>query len=204
MVEVELLDHTPDPEKVIERTMLITRNLWPNIPYENKTLEERINLLWKRKHFGCFEKAYVTILAMKLSRVCTHQLVRHRLFSYNQLSMRVMEPNNLENIVPPSIKRNPVARELYLKTFLKCREAYQELRVLGIPREDARFVIPMGIETQIEITGNFRSWLHFINTRTNPAAQWEIRELAHKSHELLKSISPNVFSEKYEKMWVYV
>jgi thymidylate synthase (FAD) len=204
MVEVELLDHTPDPEKVIERTMLITRNLWPNIPYENKTLEERINLLWKRKHFGCFEKAYVTILAMKLSRVCTHQLVRHRLFSYNQLSMRVMEPNNLENIVPPSIKRNPVARELYLKTFLKCREAYQELRVLGIPREDARFVIPMVIETQIEITRNFRSWLHFINTRTNPAAQWEIRELAHKSHELLKSISPNVFSEKYEKMWVYV
>jgi len=85
---------------------------------------------------------------------------------------------------------------------MNCREAYQELRVLGIPREDARFVIPMGIETQIEITGNFRSWLHFINTRTNPAAQWEIRELAQKSHELLKSISPNVFSEKYEKMWI--
>lgn len=204
MVEVELLDHTPDPEKVIERSMLITRNLWPNIPYENKTLEERINLLWKRKHFGCFEKAYATILAMKLSRVCTHQLVRHRLFSYNQLSMRQVEPNNLENIFPPSIKRKPAARELYLKTFLKCREAYQELRVLGIPREDARFLIPMGIETQIEITGNFRSWLHFINVRTDPAAQWEIRELAHKSHELLKSISPNVFSEKYEKMWVYV
>jgi len=91
MVEVELLDHTPDPEKVIERTMLITRNLWPNIPYENKTLEERINLLWKRKHFGCFEKAYVTILAMKLSRVCTHQLVRHRIASYSQQSQRYVK-----------------------------------------------------------------------------------------------------------------
>ena len=46
--------------------MLITRNLWPNIPYENKTLEERINLLWKRKHFRCFEKAYARAPSLDL------------------------------------------------------------------------------------------------------------------------------------------
>ncbi|MBA7643602.1 Flavin-dependent thymidylate synthase [subsurface metagenome] len=204
MSDATLMDYTPNPEQAIVRSMLLTRNLWPNLPYKRKNLEKRIDELWNRRHFGCFEKAVATILATKLSRSCTHQLVRHRLFSYNQLSMRQVEPKKLNTICPPSIESNIDARQLYRSVFEGCRKAYQELREFGIPKEDARFIIPMGIETQIEITGNFRVWLHFLSMRTNPTAQWEIRELAWKCHELLKSIASNVFADRYKKSWIYV
>lgn len=204
MVNVVLLDYTPEPEKVIERSLLLTRNMYPNLPYEHKSTEDRIKDIWKRKHFGCFEKASATIIAQSLSRSCTHQLVRHRLFSYSQVSMRRVEPERLKTICPPNIKSHIDARQLYRSVFERCRKAYQELLEFGINKEDARFIIPMGIETQIEVTGNFRNWLHLLNIRTNPAAQWEIRDLTWKCHELLKSIAPNVFSDEHKTLWAYV
>jgi len=199
-----MLDYTTNPEKVIERSLLLTRNMYPDLPYERRSTEDRIRDVWKRKHFGCFEKAWATILAKNLSRSCTHQLVRHRLFSFSQVSMRRVEPNNLDSIVPPSIAENERAKELFDYSFDRCRTTYELIRELGIPQEDARFIIPMGIETQIEVTGNFRNWLHLLNMRTNPAAQWEIRDLAWECHKLLQSIAPNVFSDEYKEVWAYV
>jgi len=118
--------------------------------------------------------------------------------------MRRVEPNNLDSIVPPSIAENERAKELFDYSFDRCRTTYELIRELGIPQEDARFIIPMGIETQIEVTGNFRNWLHLLNMRTNPAAQWEIRDLAWECHKLLQSIAPNVFSDEYKEVWAYV
>lgn len=204
MVDAILMEYTPSPEQAIIRSMLLTRNLWPDLPYKKKTLEKRIDELWNRRHFGCFEKGVATILATKLSRSCTHQLVRHRLFSFNQLSMRRVPLDNLSFIVPNSIKEDEKAKELYEYHIQHTQTTYRLLRERGIPKEDARFCVPMGVETQIEITGNFRVWLHFLNMRTNPAAQWEIRELAWKCNELLKEIAPHVFADKYKELWIYV
>jgi len=118
--------------------------------------------------------------------------------------MRYVEPTDLDTIVPPTIHDNVVAESIYNSTFSKCREAYAQLRAHGIPKEDARFIIPMGIETQIIITGNFRTWLHFLNLRTSRAAQWEIRDLAWKCYDILAEHAPHVFDKKYQKLWVFV
>lgn len=203
-MKVELMSYTPSPEKLIEKTYLMCRHLLDELPLKGKSTTERIDTIWKKQHLGCFEEASATITASGISRTCTHQLVRHRLFSYKQLSMRAVEPASLDSIIPPSIKDNKKALILYLRRFTDCREAYYGLRKLGIPKEDARFIIPMGVETQISITGNFRNWLHFLGMRTSPAAQWEIQELAWKCYELLEKIAPNVFTEKYQMLWKYV
>jgi len=204
-MKVKLLNHTPSPEKLIVEAYLSCRNIYDDIKIESDDdIKKRIERIWQAKHFGCFEEAGATILASGLSRSCTHQLVRHRLFSFKQLSMRAVEPDKLDFITPPTIEHNPEAFYPYQVFLYESKRLYSKLREIGIPKEDARFCIPMGIETQIVITGNFRTWLHFLNMRTNPRAQWEIRELAWSCYVLLKEIAPNVFSIKQKENWIYV
>jgi len=73
--------------------------------------------------------------------------------------------------------------------------AYNSLMRLGMKKEDARMVLPNAATTQLVVTGNFQSWLDFINLRTNKAAQWEIREVALEIERQLSEQCPNVFGE---------
>jgi len=114
--------------------------------------------------------------------------------------MRAVALDELETVVPPSI-RDAGMISAYLDAFRHCRDVYQNLVEQGVPLEDARFICPIGIETQITITMNFRSWLHFLKLRTAPGAQWEIRHAANKIWELLRSVAPGVFNPKYKQYW---
>jgi len=212
LINVKLLKCTENPERLLEFAYLLCRNLEEDGEIDQKIhldreneLIARIESIWRNKHFSCFEEASATILASKLSRICTHQLVRHRLFSYKQLSMRSVEAPELQFIVPPTIKAHSKALEDYSWLAEQSHEVYRRLRSYGIPPEDARFCSLDGIETQIAITGNFRTWLHFFNMRfKSPPSQWEIAELAQKCHGLLLEYAPNVFDFKYQPLWEYV
>ena len=236
-MNVYLRGHTPEPETAIVEAYLGCRNVWEDwtvyqgVLKDEKAVITRIDKMWKNHEFGCFEEGSARILATGISRSCTHQLVRHRLFSYKQLSMRHVRfveelalvekaycSDGLEVIVPPSVlkEQSGLAKSLYDDAVYTCRRAYQELLCLGIPEEDARGIAPIFTETQIFITGNFRTWLHFLNMRTpksrdrdepyvpKKGPQWEIRELAWRCYDLLYSIAPHVFDLKYSHLWEYV
>ena len=190
-------------ERRIEAAYLACRNIVKDMPEatEKRELHERIGDIFKNKHFGLLEHASATFHVEGISRSCTHQLVRHRISSYAQLSMRQVEPERLSTICPSSIGLREDTRNLYVTAFDICRKVYKQLRELGVPKEDARFIIPMGIETQIVITMNFRSWIHFLKLRTSKKAQWEIRAMANEIWKQLKEIAPNVFNEKYQEYW---
>ena len=186
MMRTVLTSWTSAAERKIIETYLLCRNKFSELPLDDKTPEERIDRMWRDHHFGCFEEASATIIVTGISRSCSHQLVRHRLFSFKQLSMRAVPVPKLRRIVPPSfsvvIKSTPIpeldraippsihhqtaALRIERNVHTVTRQAYDDLLALGIPIEDARYVATIGTETQVAVTGNLRVWLHFLNMRT--------------------------------------
>ena len=71
--------------------------------------------------------------------------------------------------------------------------AYHHLVELGIPAEDARYLLPNACETKITVTMNIRELLHFFNLRCCNRAQWEIRAMAQKMLELVRPTAPYIF-----------
>jgi len=192
-VRVELLFITPNAEKLIEtagRTSHLSLN-----KQEKDTEKVFIRMLIKNGHLSVLEHAYATFRISDVSRSFTHQLVRHRLCSYTQQSQRYVDESRFNYIEPESIKNNPKAYSLFIKFIEDAKRIYLELQKLGIENEDARFVLPNAVESQIVVTANLREWRHIIGLRGNPDAQWEIREVAIGVLKILQKYAPTVFED---------
>jgi len=71
---------------------------------------------------------------------------------------------------------------------------YEELLAAGVKKEDARFVLPEGSQTELVVTGNFQAWLDFIKLRADIHAQWEIRKVAKEINNQLSKEAPGLFN----------
>lgn len=202
--KVLLIAYTPDPEKVIETALLQCQESSDNIEKKRKNLKftKRIESIFKFGHLGVLEHATATFQITGVSRAFSHQLVRHRVASYAQMSQRVVPVEKMGYIVPPTIMDSEFVRIEYSVYVGICENAYKTfVDTYGIPAEDARFILPNATETQVVMTMNFRSWLHFLKLRTAKEAQWEIKYVAEVIYSMLKVISPEVFDEKYRQYW---
>ena len=144
-------------------------------------------------HESIIEHACATFEVSGISRACSHQLVRHRLASYSQESQRYVDLSDPELVVPPSIRNNAGALEVWDGLIGQMVEAYQALREMGIRKEDARFLLPNAAATRIVVTMNFRELLHFFRIRIHPAAQWEICQVAVEMLRIVAGEAPAVF-----------
>jgi len=195
-LEVKLIGAIPDVEKIIASSSKSTRS-----KSADKILAE-IDLIEARKHLGrlmsyghegAAEFAFFIFSVNNVSRVCTHQLVRHRIASYLQMSSRHVDLSEYEFITPPSIQENAEALKVYSNFIIDAKKRYKELLNLGIEKEDARFLLPDSIGTHIVIGMNARSLNNFFGHRLCGNAQWEIRQLAQKMRDLVKDITPSLF-----------
>ena len=145
-------------------------------------------------HFSTLEHASYTFAVEGVSRALTHQLVRHRLASYNQQSQRYVKFKEEPPIVrPASVDINPEAAQAFDEAIDACWQAYDKLVQAGVPAEDARYILPNACETKIVVTMNIRELMHFFSNRCCNRAQWEIRELAWKMLELVRPTAPFIF-----------
>jgi len=87
----------------------------------------------------------------------------------------------------------------FFEAMEEAKQIYHKLRQAGIPREDARFVLPNATPTNIVVTMNFRSWRHFCRVRCDKAAQWEIRQVARTVLTLLNRQASAVFGDLHRK-----
>jgi thymidylate synthase (FAD) len=94
------------------------------------------------------------------SRGYTHQQARHRIASYAQESQRYVKVKT--QAIPPKIKENSQALDIFLEAVTKSFEAYSTLLDLGIKKEDARYVLPQATKSKIFVKMNFRAWRHFL------------------------------------------
>lgn len=152
-----------------------------------------IEMLIKTGHTSVLEHAVATFRVEGGSRAFTHQLVRHRIASFTQQSQRYVEETGFRYVIPPSIEENPSAMEIFQEFMDFSRRTYEKLRNLGIKKEDARFVLPNAVCSEIVISANFREWRHIIELRGHPSAQWEIRKMAIEVLKILKEKAPSVF-----------
>jgi thymidylate synthase (FAD) len=161
-------------------------------------------------HFSVLEHASVSFYITGISRSATHELIRHRHFSYSQLSQRYVPEDDSDVVLPPGMEDEPELAEIFAAAADASRAAYTELlsrleaKFAEEPnavlrrkqaRQAARAVLPNATETRIVVTGNYRAWRHFIAMRASEHADVEIRRLAIECLRQLIDAAPQVFSD---------
>lgn len=190
-MKVELLTITPDCERVIE---LAGRTCFMSMAGAGgESAPKFVRMLVTRGHHSVLEHATASFAISGVSRACTHQLVRHRLCSFSQKSQRYVSENGAGFVVPGTVEANEEAMKVYEDATIASQAAYEKLVDLGIPKEDARFVIPGAVRTDIVLSANLRELRHVVELRGSRHAQWEIRKLAAAMLGILKQHAPNVF-----------
>ncbi len=196
-MEVKLLRHTPEPEKTVAMSARLCYSPIGAAQLEEKMTDEQaaklVRKLVSMGHFSTLEHVTFTFAIEGVSRVLTHQLVRHRIASYSQQSQRYVKEHNFETIMPPTIAARPEAKEKFNRLMQDIQDLYNEYTEMGIPAEDARYVLPNAAETKIVCTFNVRSLMNFFSLRCCTRAQWEIRQLAEKMLAECKKVAPVLF-----------
>jgi thymidylate synthase (FAD) len=167
-------------------------------------------------HLSVLEHGSVTFYLTGVSRSFTHELVRHRHFSYSQLSQRYVPESDAAMVEPDVIADDPQLHEAFVAATDAAVAAYAELldglekrfsassddvgggnRTLlrKQARQAARAVLPNATETRIVVTGNYRAWRHFVAMRATEHADVEIRKVAVACLRELQRVAPNVFAD---------
>ena len=197
-MQVILLAYTPNPDELVAAA---ARICYRDIAASELLQSEGENLsrnliadLFRSGHTSTFEHVSFTFGIDGLSRVASHQLVRHRLASFSQQSQRYvkMTPDPEAVIIPPSVQASPEALKAFRECVIHSQETYTQLVQMGIPKEDARFVLPHGHSTRIVLTMNARELHHFFSLRLCRRAQWEIHELARQMLVLCREKAPGL------------
>jgi len=198
---VKLISHTPDPDIICcaaaklchepDERSLDDMVAWlkDNPDHVKRVIEHVIKL----GHTSTLEHASFTFGVEDVSRALTHQLVRHRIASYSQQSQRYVNMDEPTYVVPDTC----VTKEQEDEFLVSMKEAwvhYDNLRKMGLNKEDARFVLPNACTTKIVITMNARALRNFFSLRCTKHAQWEIRKLANEMLAQVKAVAPVLFS----------
>jgi thymidylate synthase (FAD) len=169
-----------------------------NVPYLANILAQG--------HHSVLEHAVATLYIQGVSRSLTHELIRHRHFSYSELSQRFVNVRDAKIIVPPAIDQDDLEplEDLALVEAAS-RTAYDELTdaltLRGLShkqvREAARAAKLESTETKIVMTGNLRAWRHFIAMRATEHADREICRLAVAVTWRLKPLYPGILQDAH-------
>jgi len=196
-MQVTLISYTNNPELVCIQASKVCYS-----PHGIKQIQKQpdkeqsgifLDKIIRMGHLSVIEHASFSFMIEGISRACSHQLVRHRIASYSQKSQRYVNEKQFEYITPPSIAAHSSVVKTYNHFMEQTMEFYSELVAQGIPKEDARFVLPNAAETKIFVSMNGRELLHFFEKRLCQRAQWEIRAAAEEMLDLVKKIAPYMF-----------
>ncbi|HEY5881916.1 MAG TPA: FAD-dependent thymidylate synthase, partial [Nakamurella sp.] len=161
-------------------------------------------------HLSVLEHSTATFYLTDISRSVTHELIRHRHFSFSQLSQRYRPASGPEVVEPDLIAADAELHAIFSAATEQSARAYDRLlagleeRAAQAPdgtlarkqaRQAARSVLPNATTTAIVVTGNYRAWRHFIGMRATEAADVEIRTLAVAVLRELQVLAPNVFAD---------
>lgn len=215
-MKVELLAFTDYPQEICT-TAAITcyssrtpQEIFPDYQGMEREQERVLTDIIQSGHDSVLEHAVFTFAVSGISRVTTHQLVRHRMASYEQQSQRYVDiMKTWENIViPPTVKEllnnewelaDSISDEPLRQAVKKYHDGLSSLLSLlkenGVPSEDLRYFIPQGTESNIIITMNARELRHFFSLRLCRRAQWEIRELARRMYVECVDTCPYLFKD---------
>ena len=149
----------------------------------------------KSGHTSVLEHVQFTFSVSGMSLAARSQLFRHRHGSYAEQSKRTVEADTLGIVIPQSIRDNPGAYNEYCSAINRVNSAHRTMvDVHGIPKEDARYVSPLGLETRCVITYNARELFDTVfPLRLCLRAQWEVRTVVNQMYDICMQVLPCVF-----------
>ena len=220
-MRVELIAHTPNPEKVVAAAAKLCYSpVGVDQIMEGMSCEDAasfVRMLVKLGHMSPIEHVSFTFAIEGVSRSLLAQITRHRIASHSVQSQRYVRLDDFQFIIPPEIEADPPSKALFLEAMKKQGEEYLALatalqekhtrtliaegmdkktaskKAEKMANEDARFVLPNACETKLVMTMNARSLLNFFSLRCCNRAQWEIRELAEEMFRLVYRVAPSIF-----------
>lgn len=202
-MNVKLIAITPDAEKTMIYIARVSSDNQDNPDYSGL-----LKYCLDHHHWSVFEHAHATV-EIETSRAIAAQILRHRSFCFQEFSQRYSEPDGFElyharrqaeknrqssvDDLPENVAFWWHSEQLV--TWDICMHTYEEaVNKFGIARECARMILPLNTTTRLYMTGNIRSWIHYIQLRTARDTQLEHREIALAIRDLLKPELP-VISE---------
>lgn len=201
---IELVESWGSDERIIEAARMSTDKGFQDWEKDAKLLK----YLYEHKHTTPFEMAGLTI-EVKAPIFVFREWHRHRTQSYNEMSARYI-PLPDENYLPSEERLlltsdtnkqaqgiqtlNPDDISVYLdmiqETYEYCEKQYQYGLKIGIPKELARIIIPVGRYSKMRASANLLNWIKFLYLRMAPNAQWEIRQYANNLFNIMSELFP--------------
>jgi thymidylate synthase (FAD) len=182
----------------------------PNNQLQFETAAGLLKYCIKHQHWSIFEQADLT-LEINTTRGIAAQILRHRSFTFQEFSQRYADTKLLtETLSPPELRKqddknrqNSIDDDLgdYVKLglyveiqdhFNKSQKLYDKLLDKGVAKECARFVLPIATPTRIYMKGSARSWIHYIELRSQKGTQKEHREIAEGCKEIFSGQFPDI------------
>jgi len=209
-MEVKLISYTQgaDGKNLLEQIAYAARVSNPANQNNDATSEKLVRYLINNQHWSPLEMASVC-LEINTTRDIARQILRHRSFSFQEFSQRYADASQLGFEVREarlqdaknrqnSIETDNLALQSWWENYQKdviekCKDAYQFALDKGIAKEQARAVLPEGItKSRMYMHGTLRSWLHYIQIRSDKATQKEHREIAIACANAIEPIFPMI------------
>lgn len=191
-----------------ELIVYVARVSNPSNQLNSETADKLIAYMVKNKHWSPFEMCDMTV-EIVTSRGIAQQILRHRSFSFQEFSQRYAEVTDFEavqlrksgatnrqsslKVFDPLLYGNSVLASKLIEHHLEeSEDLYKKLLAAGVAKECARFVLPLTTQTKIYMKGSVRSWIHYLQIRTDEHTQLEHRQIAMGILEVFKSNFPNI------------
>lgn len=170
---------------------------------DGRDLQEFLDDKVYRGHFGVFEHPQASFFVEGLSRSAMAQVTRHRHMSFDVQSMRYVDFSEKGPVIPPSFSdmrdnREQLWTDRYTSHWEQSLQHYKDAIDHGIPKEDARFFLPIGTPVNMTLSANPRTLMHFFDLRNNTKAQWEAQQFAQLLSKKAEEWAPKTFSA-YER-----
>ncbi len=161
-------------------------------------------------HLSVLEHSTATFYLTGISRAVTHEIIRHRHFSYSELSPRFIPAGGPVMVEPEAVAADAGLHAQFAAAAATAVAAHRDLLAAleaaavhapdgTLARKQARQLaaglLPAASETALVVSGNYRAWRHFIGMRATEAADVEIRTLAVGVLRRLQDLAPHVFSD---------
>ena len=192
-----------------ELTGYVARVSNPSNQMNSETAPKLLGYCIKNNHWSVFEHVSFTV-EIKTSRAIAAQVLRHRTFTFQEFSQRYAEATS--NVVVQARSQDPKNRQNSVDNmpeedkqwFLDAQAEvwdgsnakYREALKRGIAKEQARFLLPLSTETTIFMTGNLRSWIHYVDLRTKNGTQLEHAIIAEQVKQIMIQEFPAIAEAK--------
>jgi thymidylate synthase (FAD) len=186
-MDVKLVWVTPEAEKMIGKIARVSNPA----NQDNPNVAGLLKYCIRQKHWSIFEQACLSV-EIETTRAISAQIIRHRSFNYQEFSLRYAEAIGFETVEARSqdLKNRQNSNDDMSEENKEWFEAaqrdiqelssrlYREALDFGVAKEQARYLLPLSTKTRLYMTGNLRSFITYLQVRTDPSTQKEHRDIA--------------------------